>query len=63
MSKVNLADAYMRIWVILEYVLAVDFLIPKEKDSDPLLASLHLSIPMGYVYSTPLSFYGNQNSQ
>ena len=56
MRKVDLADAYMCIWVRLADIPVVGFLIPRGKDSDPLLVGFHLSIPMGYVYSYSLFF-------
>ena len=34
----------------------MEFLVPKETDSDPQLVVFHLSIPMWYVESTPLFF-------
>ena len=43
----------MRIWVRLNYIPSVAFFVPKETDSDPQLVRFHLSIPMGYVESTP----------
>ena len=48
-SKVDLADAYMRLWVRMEDVLSIAFLIPKKIPSDTQLVGLHLSLPMGYI--------------
>ena len=44
LSKVDLADAYMRIWVRMYSAPAVDFLVTKEEDSDPQLVGFHFSI-------------------
>ena len=49
LRKVDLADAYMRLWVRMEDVLSVAFLIPKKIPSDTQLVGLHLSLPMGYI--------------
>ena len=51
MSKVYLTDAYMRLWVRMEDVLSVAFLIPKKNTSDTHLVGFHLSLPMGYIHS------------
>ena len=51
LSKVELADAYMILWVSIEDVLSVAFLITKEKTRDLQLVGFHLSLPMGYVNS------------
>ena len=48
-SKVDLADLCMRIWVRLKDIPSVASLVPKETDSKPQLVRFHLSIPMGYV--------------
>ena len=48
-SKVDLADVYMRIWVRLKDILSVASLVPKETHIKPQLVSFHLSIPIGYV--------------
>ena len=53
MRKVDLADAYIHIWVQLADVPAVAFLVPREKESDLNLIGFHLYIPMGYVESAP----------
>ena len=47
-SKVDLADAYMRLCVRMEDVPSVAFLIPKKTTSDPQQVGFHLSLPMGY---------------
>ena len=49
LNKVDLADAYMRIWVSLEDILSVSLLVPKATPEEDQLVGFHLSIPMGYV--------------
>ena len=51
LNKVDLADAYMRIWVRLEDIPSVAFLVPKATPDEEQLVGFHLSIPMGYVES------------
>ena len=51
LNKVDLADAYMRIWVCLEDIPLVAFLVPKSKPDEEQLVGFHLSIPIGYVES------------
>ena len=53
LSKVELTDAYMRLWVRMEDVPSVAFLVPKKKSSNIQLVGSHLSLPMGYVDSAP----------
>ena len=43
----------MRLWVSMEDVLSVAFLIPKKNTSDTQLVGFHLSLPMGYIDSAP----------
>ena len=50
-NKVDLEDAYMRIWVCLEDIPAVAFLVTKDTPDEEQLVGFHLSIPMGYVES------------
>ena len=50
-NKVYLADAYMRIWVRLEDIPSVAFLISKSTPEEDQLVGFHLSIPIGYVES------------
>ena len=50
-NKVDLADAYMRIWFRLEDIPLVEFLVPKATPNEEKLVGLHLSIPMGYMES------------
>ena len=51
LNKVDLADAYMRIWVRLEDIPSVAFLVPKATPHEEQLVGFHLLIPMGYVES------------
>ena len=53
LSKVDLADAYMRLWVRTEDVPSVAFLIPKKNTRDTQMVGLHLLLPMGYIVSAP----------
>ena len=53
LSKADLADAYMRLWVRTEDVPSVTFLIPKKNTSDTQLVGFHLLLPMGYIDSAP----------
>ena len=51
--KTNMSDAYMHIWVRLQDILRLDFLAPSiPSDNDPLVC-FHLSVPMGYINSSP----------
>ena len=49
LNKVDLAYAYMRIWVRLEDIPLVAFLVPNATPDEDQLVGFHLSIPMGYV--------------
>ena len=51
LNKVDLADGYMRIWVRLEDIPSVAFLVPKATPNEEQLVGFHLSIPMGSVKS------------
>ena len=51
LNKVDLANAYMRIWVRLEDIPSVAFLVPKATPDEDQLVGFHLSISMGYVES------------
>ena len=46
LSRLDLADAYMRLWVRMEDVPSVAFLIPR-KPSYTQLVGFHISLPMG----------------
>ena len=52
-SKVDLVDVYMRLWLRMEDVPSVPFLIPKKKSRDTQLVGFHISLPMGYLYNSP----------
>ena len=43
----------MSLWVSMEDVLSITFLIPKEKPRDLQLVGFHLSLPMEYVDNAP----------
>ena len=49
LNKVDTAYAYMRIWVRLEDIALVSFLVPKATPDKEELLGFHLSIPMLYV--------------
>ena len=51
LNKVYLSNAYMHIWVRLEDIPLVAFLVPKATPDEEQLVGLHLSIPMGYMES------------
>ena len=51
--KVDLADAYMRLWLSMEDVLSVAFLVPKKNTSNTQLVVFHLSLHMWYIDSAP----------
>ena len=53
LSKVDITDTYMIIWDQLNNITSVEFITPKETDSEPQLVGFHLSIPMGYVEYEP----------
>ena len=51
LNKADLGDAYMQIWVRLEDIPSVAFLVPKATPDEEKLVRFHLSIPMGCVES------------
>ena len=51
--KADLADAYICLWVRMDDVPSVAFLIPKKTPSDTQLVGFHHSVPMGYINSAP----------
>ena len=53
LSKLDLADAYMWLWVRIVDVPSVAFLIPKKTPSNTHMVGFHLSLPMGYIDSAP----------
>ena len=54
MSKTDLSDAYMRVWIRIEDVPKLAFVIPEAPGDRDVLVGFHLSCPMGYVESAPL---------
>ena len=60
LRKLDLADAYMRLWVRMENVPSVAFLIPKKTLSDTHLVGFHLSLSMGYIDSAPYFFMATE---
>ena len=54
LGKVDLANAYMRIWVRLKDTPSVVLLISRKKPTDKQLVGFHIYLLMGYVYSSPL---------
>ena len=53
LSKVDLADAYMRLWESMEDSPSFAFLTPNKTPSDTQMVGFHLSFPMGYIGSAP----------
>ena len=53
LSKVYLADAYMRLWARMEDVLSFALIIPKKNPSNTQLVGFHLYLPMRYVDNAP----------
>ena len=51
LNKVDLTDSYMGIWVRLEDIPSVAFLVLKATPEEDQLVRFHISIPMGYVAS------------
>ena len=54
LSKVDLAEACIRLWVRMEDILSVAFLIPEKTPSDTLLVGFHLSPPRGTFTVPPI---------
>ena len=52
MSNIDLADTYTRVWIRPEDLLWITFFPPLHTSYDNILISFHLSLPMGYVYSS-----------
>ena len=53
LSKVDLADSYMRLWVRMEVFPSVAFLFPKKTHINSHLVGFCLFLPMEYVDSAP----------
>ena len=49
LRKVDLADAYMRLWVCMEDISFLTFLIPKKRSADTQLIRFHLALTMVYI--------------
>ena len=60
LSKVDLADTYMRLWVRMEDVLSVAFIILNKTPSNTQLVGSHLLLPMGYIDSAPYFFMATE---
>eukprot|EP00957_Ditylum_brightwellii_P036438 2759247-Ditylum_brightwellii.AAC.1 len=48
-AKVDLADAYMQIWICLEDIPLLAFMVLKNHANLELLIGFHLFVPMGYI--------------
>ena len=53
LSKVDLANAYMHLWVRLEDTTSTAFLITKLHPANKHLVGFHLYLPMGWMDSAP----------
>jgi hypothetical protein len=53
MAKVDLSDAYRRIWLRLADLPKLAFVVPPHPSDPEPLIGFHLSLPMGFVESTP----------
>ena len=53
LGRVDLPDAYMGLWVRLEDIPSVAFLVPRKEPTDKQLVGFHLSLPMDYMDSAP----------
>ena len=53
LGKVDLVDAHMRLWMSMEEVPSIIFLILKKTPSKTQLVGFHLFLPMGYINSAP----------
>eukprot|EP00957_Ditylum_brightwellii_P006441 488951-Ditylum_brightwellii.AAC.1 len=51
LQKVDLSDAYMRVWLRIKDVPSLAFVVPNLPGKPPLIG-FHLSLPMGYIDST-----------
>jgi hypothetical protein len=51
MAKVDLSDAYMRIWLRLADLPKLAFVVPPHPSNPEPLVGFHLSLPMGFVES------------
>jgi hypothetical protein len=53
MAKVDLSDAYMRIWLQISDLPKLAFVVPPHPSDPKPLIGFHLSLPMRYIESTP----------
>jgi hypothetical protein len=53
MAKIDLSDAYMGIWLRLQDLPKLAFVIPPHPSDPEPLIGFHLSLPMGFVESAP----------
>jgi hypothetical protein len=53
MAKVDLSDAYMRIWLDIADLPKLAFVVPPHPSDPEPLIGFHLSLPMGYIESAP----------
>ena len=51
LSMVDLSDAYTLIWLRMEYMPSVAFLVPNKTPTDPQLVGFHLYLLMRYIDS------------
>ena len=59
-SKINLSDAHMRVWIFPENLPQLAFVVPPHPSDQNILIGFHLSLPMGHVYSTPYFLCANK---
>jgi hypothetical protein len=53
MAKIDLSDAYMRIWLSIANLPKLAFVVPPHASDPEPLIGFHLSLPMGFVESAP----------
>ena len=53
MDKTDISDAYMRVWIRLQDIPRMAFIVPPLPTNMEQLIGFHLSLPMGYVESAP----------
>ena len=56
LRKVDLSNAYMHLWVIMEYTSSASLLLPNLNPANKQLVGFHLSLPMGFMDSAPYFF-------
>ena len=60
MDKVDIIDAYIRIWVCPKYILLLNVVSPPQPSNPELLISFHLSLLMVYAESSQLFYTANK---